>query len=127
MAGILYLYRLFIYHRERAIDQGAIHDLLSIMEYRLYTYITVPAMIASWIAGLTIVFHIPGFLTAPWMLLKFAAVIALSASTLYAGHLRKKFANLEKNLPTSKALRWMNEIPTVLMLIIVGFVVFKPF
>jgi putative membrane protein len=127
MAGILYLYRLLIYHRERGITSREIHELLSLMEYRLYTYITRPAMWVSVIAGLGMIWLNQQLLSAGWLHVKLAAVVGLMGATQVAGKLARHAAKNPESLPQSRTLRIANEVPTVLMLLIVGMVVFKAF
>lgn len=127
MAGILYLYRLLIYHRERGVTSREIHDLLSLMEYRLYTYITRPAMWVSVIAGLGMIWLNQQLLSAGWLHVKLAAVVGLMGATQVAGKLARNAAKNPESLPQSRTLRIANEVPTVLMLLIVGMVVFKAF
>jgi putative membrane protein len=127
MAGILYLYRLLIYHRERGITSREIHDLLSLMEYRLYTYITRPAMWIAVVAGLVMIGLNQQLLAGGWLHVKLMAVVLLIAATHVAGKLSRSAAKNPETLPSSKALRIANEVPTVLMLVIVGLVVFKSF
>lgn len=126
MAGILYLFRLYVNHRERGHSDEA-HNLLTGMEYRLYKYITIPAMVAAFIAGLTMVALNPEIAKGGWFHVKFLAVLGLAGATGYAGALRRRFAARDPNLPTSKTLRLMNELPTLLMMIIVALAVFRPF
>ncbi len=127
MAGILYLYRLLIYHSERGRSQPSIHELLSLMERRLYRYITVPAMAVAVAAGLFMVALAPQIGQTGWFGAKFILVLILILATLYAGKLHKAGSLDPSRLPRSKALRYLNEIPTILMLAIVALVVFKPF
>ncbi len=127
MAGILYLYRLFINHRERGVTSRDNHELLSLMEFRLYRYITIPAMTVSMIAGLGMIALNMEMLQTGWLQIKLMTVLLLIIATMYAGHLRLLAAKDPTLLPSSKALRWANEIPTILMMIIVGMVVFKAF
>lgn len=127
MAGILYLYRLLIYHRERGATSSEIHELLKIMEFRLYTYITKPAMLVALLAGLAMIWLNQALLAQGWLHVKLVSVAALMWATIAAGSLCRKAAEDPKSLPTSRALRVANEVPTVLMLIIVGMVVFKAF
>ena len=127
MAGILYLYRLLVYHSERGLGQEQTHDLLSVMEKRLYRFIALPAMALSWLAGIVLVAVQPLYLKAGWMHAKFLMVIGLTGATHYAGALVKRFSTRQSNLPKGKTLRFLNELPTVLMMIIVGLVVFKSF
>lgn len=126
MAGILYLFRLFIYHRE---NQGKenIDDLFTLMEQRLYRGITVPAMVIAWLAGLYIVYLNPALLSLPWFHLKLSCAVLMTLNTLYAGRLRKKFLIEGASLPTSKRLRFLNEVPTLLMVVIVIMVIARPF
>jgi putative membrane protein len=125
MAGILYLYRLLIYHRERGVASREIHELLSLMEYRLYRYITVPAMLVAAVAGGVMIYLMPAMLQAGWMHLKLLSVVFLVGSTQVAGRISRRAAVDPATLPESRTLRIANEVPTVLMLIIVGMVVFK--
>ena len=127
MAGILYLYRLFIYHRERGVASREIHELLSLMEYRLYRYITVPAMLVATVAGVSMIILMPELLQGGWLHAKLLFVAMLMASTHVAGRIMRRAAVDAGTLPTSRTLRFANEVPTVLMLLIVGMVVFKAF
>ena len=127
MAGILYLYRLLIYHSERGRSQPSIHELLSLMERRLYRYITVPAMTVAVVAGLFMVGLAPQIGQTGWFGAKFILVLILILATLYAGKLHKTAAMDPGRLPHAKALRYLYEVPTILMLAIVALVVFKPF
>lgn len=127
MAGILYLYRLLIYHRERGVESKDIHDLLSLMEYRLYKYITVPAMTVATIAGFWMIWLNPSLFAGAWLTLKLLFVGFLILSTVVAGKITKNAAVDPGTLPTSKTLRFANEVPTILMMLIVGMVVFKAF
>ena len=127
MAGVLYLYRLLINHRIAGSAQKDVDSLLQGMERRLYRYITLPAMKISVIGGLGMVGLNHDIGRTNWFILKFILVLFLIASTIYAGVLVKKAQNDVGNIPTSKTLRFLNEVPTVLMLLIVALVVFKPF
>ena len=132
MAGVLYLYRLFVYHSEN-LGRKETHDLLSVMEMRLMKYITRPAMIVTWIAGLAMVFTLPSIAAGGWFGLKFVLVLALTFSSEKGGAYVKKFAkyamepNAAELLPSSKKFRVLNEVPTILMIVIVALVIFKPF
>jgi putative membrane protein len=127
MAGILYLYRLLIYHRERGVSSREIHELLSLMEYRLYSYITRPAMWVALVAGLVMIWLNQSLLSGGWLHVKLMAVVLLIGATQAGGKLSRVAAKSPETLPSSKALRFANEVPTVLMLVIVGLVVFKSF
>ena len=128
MAGILYLYRLFIYHQECGVDSSDNHKMLCVMERKLLGFIVNPAMIASWIAGIAMVMIMPGLLAGKWLHLKFVFVLALTGTTWFAGRIKKRLAAQQFTaIPSAKKLRFINEVPAVLMMIIVYFVVFKPF
>ncbi|MCX6117222.1 MAG: CopD family protein [Proteobacteria bacterium] len=127
MCGILYLYRLLINHRERGTSSPDNHELLKGMEYRLYRYITRPAMLVSIAAGSGMIWLNPEMLNTGWLQVKLLAVVLLIVSTLYASHLNQVAAVNPTDLPSSKNLRWANEGPTILMMIIVWMVVFKSF
>jgi putative membrane protein len=126
MAGILYLYRLLINHKERGQGKPDIHHLLVGMEYRLSRYITFPAMIVSILCGFGMMILQPEFLTAPWAWYKVLFVVGLVVSTVYADRLRISAAGDASNLPTGRRLRFLNEVPTILMAVIVWLVLFKP-
>jgi putative membrane protein len=127
MAGILYLFRLYVNHAEFGKTSQDVHRLLTRMEQRLYKIITVPAMITAFVGGLSMVAINPGIAQGGWFHVKFTAVIALAGLTGYAGKLRRKFAAQDPGVPSVKALRIANEVPAVLMMIIVGMAVFRPF
>ena len=127
MAGILYLYRLLINHRMAGSSQKDVDVLLQGMERRLYVYITLPAMKVAVIGGLGMVALNHEIAKSTWFILKFLSVLILIASTIYAGILVKKARTDVAQIPSSKVLRYLNEVPTLLMLIIVALVVFKPF
>ena len=125
MAGLLYLPRIFVYHVENINDQNST-NIFKTMEKKLYFYIMMPAMILSWIFGLILI-SIVGFdiLSATWIQLKLIFVILLTFYHFYLGQCLKKFA-FEQNNKTSKFFRTINEIPTILLILIVFIVVFKP-
>jgi protoporphyrinogen IX oxidase len=127
MAGILYLYRLFIYHFDFGKTSPPVHQLLSLMEKRLLKYITIPAMIVSVFTGLSMVFLNPLLLNAGWFQLKLLAVIMMIAMTLYCIFLMSKLKARTLKGYTSLKLRILNEIPTVLMILIVVLVILRPF
>ncbi len=125
MAGILYLVRLFIYHRENGVENPPVASLFTIMERKLYRGITVPSMISAWICGLGLIYIQPGILRMGWLHGKLLCVVLLTASTLYCGLLRQGFLRDPSAMPSGRNLRIFNEFPAVLMVIIVGLVVFK--
>ena len=125
MAGLLYLPRIFVYHAENS-DDRKISDVFKIMEKKLYFYIMTPAMILSWIFGLLLI-HSIGFqqLGQTWMVLKIIFVIFLSLYHFYLGKTLKHF-KLDQNTHSHKFYRLINEIPTILLILIVFVVIFKP-
>ena len=125
MAGLLYLPRIFVYHVENINDQNST-NIFKTMEKKLYFYIMIPAMILSWIFGLILI-SIVGFdvLSATWIQLKLIFVILLTFYHFYLGQCLKNLA-FKQNNKTSKFFRIINEIPTILLILIVFIVVFKP-
>lgn len=124
MAGMLYLPRLFIYHCD-APKGSTQSETFKVMEHRLLSLIINPAMIVSWVLGLWLAWR-GGWLTSPWMHVKFAAVIGLSAVHGYFSRAVRAFA-ADNNVVKARHWRLWNEVPTVLMIIIVIMVVVKPF
>jgi|TARA_B100000401_G_C52241740_1_gene455433 putative membrane protein len=125
MVGLLYLPRIFVYHAENN-DESKVSEIFKIMERKLYLYIMTPAMFLSWIFGLILI-HSIGFqqLTQLWMVLKIVFVITLTLYHLYLGKILKQFRE-DKNTHSHKFFRIINEIPTLLLILIVFIVVFKP-
>ena len=125
MAGLLYLPRIFVYHAENS-DDRKISDVFKIMEKKLYFYIMTPAMILSWIFGLLLI-HSIGFqqLGQTWMILKIIFVIFLSLYHFYLGKTLNQF-KFDQNTHSHKFYRLINEIPTILLILIVFVVIFKP-
>ena len=125
MAGLLYLPRIFVYHVENKEKKEAT-DIFEVMEKRLFSYIMRPAMIFTWIFGLILV-YLNGIeiFSQLWMQIKIALVVLLSA---YNDYLGKCLLALKDNTNTrsSKFFRIINEIPTLLLIIIVFIVVYKP-
>ncbi len=126
MAGILYLFRLFVNHAEKGLVDENIHRLLCSMEEKLYRFITVPAMSCAWMAAIAMIVLVPGLLGGRWLHFKLLFVILLSAFTIYGGQLLRRFKNRHPQLPSGKTLRILNEVPTLLMIVIVLLVVFRP-
>ncbi len=124
MAGMLYLPRLFIYHC--AAEPGSVQsETFKVMERRLLRAIIDPAMGLTWVLGLALATHL-GAWSEPWMQTKFAAVIALSTMHSFFARWRRHFDS-DDNRHSARFYRYMNEIPTVLMIAIVLLVVLKPF
>jgi len=125
MAGLLYLPRLYVYHVEMAEGQSA--QMLEIMERRLLRAIMGPAMIATWIFG-TLLLLTPGIVDfgQAWVWIKLASVLGMTWFHHWLGKRRKDFLD-GTNSVSGRGYRLMNEVPTVLMLVIVAMVVIKPF
>ena len=125
MAGLLYLPRIFVYHVENKNDQN-ISNIFKVMERKLYFYIMMPAMVLSWILGLLLISSI-GFdqLANKWLEIKLILVLILTIYHLFLGVCLKKFS-IDKNIYSSKFYRIFNEVPTILLILIVFIVIFKP-
>ena len=124
MAGLLYLPRIFVYHSEN--NNEIITTVFKTMERKLFYYIMTPAMILSWVFGLLLIHEI-GFqqLAQLWLQLKLILVLLLTVYHFYLGLLLNQF-RLDQNNKTSKFYRYINEIPTLLLILIVFIVIFKP-
>ena len=125
MAGLLYLPRIFVYHVENIEKKESI-EIFKVMEKKLYFYIMYPAMVLSWIFGLILIFII-GFssLSFLWLKLKLLFVVLLTIYHFYLGKCLKKLKE-DTNNTTSKFFRIINELPTILLILIVFIVIFKP-
>ena len=125
MAGLLYLPRIFVYHAENSSEKKT-SEIFKIMERKLFFYIMTPAMILSWIFGVILI-HSIGFqqIGQTWMVLKIIFVTILTLYHLYLGKILAQF-KIDQNLHSHKFYRLINEIPTLLLILIVFVVVFKP-
>ena len=125
MAGLLYLPRIFVYHSQNNTQQ-IISEVFKVMEKKLFFYIMTPAMILSWVFGLILIHEI-GFdkLGQTWMILKLIFVTLLTFYHFYLGRILRQFKE-DLNTHTHKFYRLINEIPTLLLILIVFIVVFKP-
>ena len=125
MAGLLYLPRIFVYHTEN-VEYKNISEVFKVMEKKLYFYIMTPAMILSWIFGLLLIGSI-GFdqLSTHWLKTKLILVLLLTVYHFYLGVCLKDF-KLDSNTKSSKFFRVFNEVPTILLILIIFIVVFKP-
>jgi protoporphyrinogen IX oxidase len=126
MAGLLYLPRLFVYHA--AAERGSAQsETFKVMERRLYFGITTPAALASWLLGLWLAFGY-GLVdwSEGWMWLKAALVFGLSFYHLLLGAHQRAFRD-DRNERPPRYFRLINEIPTLVMIVIVVAVVVKPF
>ena len=127
MAGLFYLPRLFVHHVESADPGGEADGLFKKMELKLLRVIMNPAMIATWVFGLFLVFT-PGIVdwSVIWPWTKAAAVIGMTWFHHWLGKRRKDLLN-GTNAVTGRQYRLMNEVPTVLLIVIVVSVVVRPF
>jgi putative membrane protein len=126
MAGILYLYRLIVYHVEET--EAVVKERFKVMEMRLYRYITRPAMWAAILAGLSMIALDPRYyLRAHWLHAKLTLVLLLIGATQLAGRTCRRLGGDEPPAYSSRYYRAMNEVPTLLMIAIVLLVVLKPF
>ena len=124
MAGMLYLPRLFVYHCEAEIGSKQ-SETFKIMERRLLKAIINPAMIVTWLAGLYLAWS-GHWYTSGWFHGKLALVILLSGVHGFFSSCVKDFA-ADRNTRSQKFYRFINEVPTLLMILIVILVVVKPF
>ena len=124
MAGLLYLPRIFVYHSEN--NNKIITSVFKTMERKLFYYIMTPAMILSWLFGLVLI-HSVGFeqLVNLWLQLKLILVTLLTVYHFYLGLLLNQF-KIDQNNKSSRFYRYINEIPTLLLILIVFIVIFKP-
>ncbi len=125
MAGLLYLPRIFVYHAENSSEKKT-SEIFKTMERKLFFYIMTPAMILSWIFGVILI-HSIGFqqIGQTWMILKIVFVIILTFYHFYLGKTLAQF-KIDQNVHSHKFYRLINEIPTLLLILIVFVVVFKP-
>ena len=124
MAGLLYLPRIFVYHSEANHDSQK--NIFKVMERKLYNYIMMPAMLLSWLFGILLI-HNLGFsvFSELWMQIKIISVIILTYYQFTLGRYLNDFAN-DNNQKTSRFFRIYNEIPTILLIVVIFVVVFKP-
>eukprot|EP01035_Chromulina_nebulosa_P012622 gene12622-16823_t len=124
MAGMLYLPRLFIYHCDAPLgsDQA---KTFAVMERRLMAVIMTPALVVSWVLGLYLAWTVYGFMGG-WLHAKLAAVVALSGVHGYFSRAVREFG-AGRYVKNPRYWRMVNEVPTVLMILAVIFVIVKPF
>ena len=124
MAGLLYLPRIFVYHSEAFHESQK--EVFKTMEQKLYNYIMMPSMILSWSFGVLLI-HSLGFsiFFELWMQIKGVSILLLTHYHFYLGKHIRIFA-LDNNKKSSRFFRIINEIPTVLLIVIVFIVIFKP-
>lgn len=127
MAGLFYLPRLFVYHAEQVETGTDTDQLFQTMEIKLLRFIMNNAMIASWIAGLLMVIT-PGIIdyTAVWPYTKLLSVMGMTWFHIWLAGRRKDFVRGE-NVLDGRRYRMMNEVPTLLMIVIIVSVIVRPF
>ena len=125
MVGLLYLPRLFVYHADSEI--GTVRaETFKVMERRLLKAIMTPAMIASFIFGIWLIALNHGLVYETWFQIKFVVVLAMAGCQGKFSKMRRLLENDVQPL-SSKTYRIWNEVPTILMIIIVFLAVLKPF
>ena len=124
MAGLLYLPRIFVYHSET--NDTSQKTVFKIMERKLYNYIMMPAMMLSWLFGILLI-HSLGFSVFGelWMQIKIVSVVIMTYYHFTLGKYLNDFA-IDNNQKTSKFFRIYNEIPTVILIVVIFVVIFKP-
>ena len=124
MAGLLYLQRIFVYHSEA--NHESQKDVFKTMERKLYNYIMMPAMLLSWLFGVLLI-HSLGFniFLELWMQIKIISVSILTYYHFLLGKYLNDFA-IDANSKSSKFFRIINEVPTIILILVVFVVVFKP-
>jgi protoporphyrinogen IX oxidase len=125
MAGLLYLPRIFVYHSEVVTNKEQ-NKTFKTMERKLYNYIMMPAMFLSFIFGILLIYSL-GFsvFSELWFIIKIILVLALTFYHFLLGKYVRVFAG-DQNVKSSKYFRIINEVPTILLIIIIFLVVFKP-
>ena len=124
MAGLLYLPRIFVYHSEAS--DNTQKQTFKVMERKLYNYIMMPAMLLSWLFGVLLI-HSLGFniFLELWMQIKIISVLILTYYHFMLGKYLNDFA-IDNNNKSSKFYRIINEVPTIILIVVVFVVVFKP-
>ena len=125
MAGLLYLPRIFVYHSEN-IKKKDVSEVFKIMEKKLFNYIMMPAMILTWLFGLLLIQSL-GFsiISELWFILKGILILFLTHYHFYLGKCVRLFA-INQNTKSSKFFRIINEVPTILLILIIFIIIFKP-
>jgi len=124
MAGLLYLPRIFVYHSEASHDSQK--QVFKTMERKLYNYIMMPAMLLSWLFGILLIYSL-GFniFKEFWMQIKIVSVLILTHYHFILGRYLQDFAT-DSNRKSSRFYRIINEVPTIILIVVVFVVVFKP-
>lgn len=125
-AGLFYMPRLFIYHLQ-ILGNAKSNKMFKQMERKLYFYITTPAMIATWIFGILLISENTYLITeGGWLHLKLLIVLGLTGFHLSLDVFRKRFRD-DVNFKSDEFFRYYNEIPTVILIVVVFLAVMKPF
>ena len=124
MAGLLYLPRIFVYHSEASHESQK--QVFKTMERKLYNYIMMPAMLLSWLFGVLLIYSL-GFdiFKEFWMQIKIVSVLILTHYHFILGRYLQDFAT-DNNRKSSRFFRIINEVPTIILIVVVFVVVFKP-
>jgi len=125
MAMLFYLPRLYVYHAEHS-DKKEFVEVVQIQEYKLYKYIGLPAMWATILSGAWLIYLVPSMLDGVWLQVKLLFLLLLIAYSFSLEGYRKKLLE-NPNYKSGKFFRFYNEVPTLLMIVIVIMVVLKPF
>ena len=123
MAGLFYLPRLYVYHSVIKRNSPE-YKIFITMEIKLMKYIMNPSMMLTWFFGILLVLYLEVY-NQFWLNLKFVLVFLMSVFHMYCAKIRKNFEN-NINRKGEQFFRWINEVPTILFLLIVFLVVFQP-
>ncbi|MGB3553810.1 MAG: protoporphyrinogen oxidase HemJ [Jannaschia sp.] len=126
MAGLFYLPRLYVYHVEQRLAVPEMIPVLEVMERRLLRGIMNPAMIATWVFGLLLVFIAPIDWSAAWPWFKAVSVLAMTAFHMWCAARRQDLLRGSTAI-SGRGFRLANEVPTVLLIVIVVSVIARPF
>lgn len=124
-AGLFYIFRLYVYHVENQ-DKPEVVKVLEVMERRLYYAITWPAMVFTSVFGLLLLWQQPELLRAGWMHGKLFMLVILFFYHFFSGYTRKRFFKKDFFL-TSRQCRFINEVPTLVLVIVIPLAILKPF
>ena len=124
MAGLLYLPRIFVYHSEA--EDKSQKTVFKVMERKLYNYIMMPAMMLSWLFGVLLIHSLSfSVFFELWMQIKIISVVILTYYHFTLGKYLNDFA-IDNNQKSSKFFRIYNEIPTIILIVVIFIVIFKP-
>ena len=124
MAGLLYLPRIFVYHSEA--EDKSQKTVFKVMERKLYNYIMMPAMMLSWLFGVLLIHSLSfSVFLELWMQIKIISVVILTYYHFTLGKYLNDFA-IDNNQKSPKFFRIYNEIPTIILIVVIFVVIFKP-